>query len=94
MYWEKVKYAQTVQTQIRLRSSLIRVDQEQSVQDLQCLPFHLHLFDPLLNCKTKQFHFKTTVVISFIFLIFLIFMVTRSSNQSAGGLGIIRGKKK
>ena len=47
---------QTVQTQIRL---LLK---EQSDQGLHCLPFHLHLLDVLLHCKTKLFHFGTIMV--------------------------------
>ena len=42
---------QTAQTQLRLLK-------EQSDQDLHCLPFHRHLLDELLHCKTKPYHFK------------------------------------
>ena len=39
---------QTVSTQIRL------LLEEQSDQGLHCLPFHLHILDTYLYCKTKQ----------------------------------------
>ena len=39
---------QTVQTQIRL------LLEEQSDQDLHCLPFHLHLFDSLLYVQILE----------------------------------------
>ena len=32
--------------------------QEQSDQDLHCLPFCLHLLEPLLQCKIKLFYIK------------------------------------
>ena len=48
---ETVRSEQTVQTQIRLLLS------EQSDQGPHCFPFHLHLLDALLYCKTKLFLF-------------------------------------
>ena len=43
---------QTLQTQIRL------LLEEQSDQDLHCLPFHLHFFDTLLYGITVLFKFS------------------------------------
>ena len=32
--------------------------EEQSDQDLHCLPFFVYLLEVLLNCKIKQFYIK------------------------------------
>ena len=48
---------------------------EQSDQGLHCLPFHLHLSDTLLLCKTELFLFRMKTEFILGVPIFEIFMV-------------------
>ena len=37
-----------------------------SVQGLHCLPLYFRLFDVLPHCKTKLFHFRTSIEIFYV----------------------------